>query len=264
MDGLEAWHFDLVMECLPLMLQAGLLLLGYALSDYLFSINKVIASVTISFTAFGALFYLLIVLAAISFYNCPFQTPFSRIFRFVFRLDNERKKKRGPNGNSLGDHIELPIGDTPPPAPLFKKEADFDECVLDSKCIARMFQMSIDADASMAMMRFIPEIIWYAGIRTVPLEKLYDTVVECFDQSSGHPVVIPRLKEKAYLSAKALVHLVIQRKCIGNESDEVVFKSISERHQTMGSKDYEQNQPGVDPRYHRSRLQRPRTCTTQT
>ena len=237
MDGMDAWHFDLVMECLPLLLQAGILLLGYALSDYLFSINKVVAGVTIGFTASGALFYLLIVLAAFIFYNCPFQTPFSRYFRWVFRLDNERKKKSGPNDKNLSDHVELPMAYGPPPAPLFEKEADLGEYVLDSKCIARMFQMSIDADVSMAIMKFIPEIVWYAGIRTTPLEKLYDTVLECFDQSSGHPVVIPRFKEKAYLSAKALVHLAIQRKCIGNDSDKVAFESISNHRLIMGSED---------------------------
>ena len=47
----------------PLMLQAALLLLGYALSNYLFFINKVVASVLIGFTSFGLLFYLLIISA---------------------------------------------------------------------------------------------------------------------------------------------------------------------------------------------------------
>ena len=45
MNGMVTWHFDFVMECLPLMLQAALLLLGYALSNYLFFINKAIAGV---------------------------------------------------------------------------------------------------------------------------------------------------------------------------------------------------------------------------
>ena len=79
MDGMVTWRFGLVMECLPLMLQAALLLLGYALSDYLLSINKVVASVIIGFTAFGLLFYLLIVSAATLSYTCPFQTPLSLI-----------------------------------------------------------------------------------------------------------------------------------------------------------------------------------------
>ena len=241
MDGLDAWHFDLVMECLPMMLQAALLLLGYALSDHLFSINEVVAGVTIGLTAFGALFNLLLVLSAFFFYNCPFQTPFSRIFRFVFRLDNEPKKKRRPNENSLGDYIKLSTANACPPDPLFKRETDLGEYVLDSKCIARMFQPSIDADVFMAIMRCIPEIVWYAGIRTTPLEKLYDTVVECFDQSSDRPVVVPKLREKAYHSAKALLHLAIQRKYIGNDSDKAVFKSISNRRLIMGSEHYEED-----------------------
>jgi hypothetical protein len=103
--------------------------------------------------------------------------------------------------------------------PLFNKETDWDGYVLDSNCIAWMFEMSMDADVIMAIMRFIPEVVWHAGIRTTPLERLYDTVVECFDRSSGRPVVIPKLRNKAYLSAKALLHLAIQRKCIGDESD---------------------------------------------
>ena len=77
MNGMDTWHFDLVMECLPLMLQAALLLLGYALSNYLFFINKTVASVLIGFTTAGLLFYLLIVSAATLSYTCPFQTPLS-------------------------------------------------------------------------------------------------------------------------------------------------------------------------------------------
>ena len=254
MDGMDTWHFDFVMECLPLMLQIALLLLGYALSDYLFSIDKAAAGITIGFTAFGLLFYFLIVSAATFSYNCPFQTPLSLIFRFMIRFDDEhkgylertgkwfggmfsRKKKRVFDGNGSGNHTELRMADTPDQPPLlFDKETDWGGYVLDSNCIARMFQMSIDADVSMAIMRFIPEVVWHAGIQTTPLERLYDTVLECFDPSSGHPVVISKLKNKAYLGAKAVLHLAVQRKCIGNDSDNAVFESISRRHSIMGSK----------------------------
>ena len=39
--------------------------------------------------------------------------------------------------------------------------------------------------------------------------------------------------------SKALLHLTIQCKCIGDESDKAVFKSISRQHCIMGSKHYE-------------------------
>ena len=272
MDGMVTWQFDLVMECLPLMLQAALLLLGYALSNYLFFINKTIASVLIGFTSAGLLFYLLIVSAATLSYNCPFQTPLSRILSFLIHIDNGHQKylKRtrrwfgrvlshkdknrpksnfGPHswrgfgafdGNRPGDHIEVPMANiSDQPLALFNKDADMDDFVLDSKCITWMFDTSMDVDATMAIMRFIPEIVWHAGIRTTPLERIYDTVLERFDRSSGRPILIPKLREVTYLSAKALLHLAIQRKCIANESDKVVFKSISDRHLIMGSGQYD-------------------------
>jgi len=92
MDGMVTWRFGLVMEFLPLMLQAALLLLGYALSNYLFSVNKVVASVIIGFTSFGLLFYLLISSAATLSYNCPFQTPLSLLLHLLVRFDNEHRK----------------------------------------------------------------------------------------------------------------------------------------------------------------------------
>ena len=257
MDGIVTWHFDLVMECLPLMLQIALLLLGYALSDYLFFINKTVAGVLIGFTSFGLLFYFLIVSAATFSYDCPFQTPLSRIFHFFIRLDDRHKKyldrtwkwfqrifskNRFGTRNTAGpnNHLALPMaGVYNQQPPLFDQETDWGGYVLDSNCIAWMFEKSTDADVIMAIMRFIPEVVWHANIRTTPLQRLYDTVLECFDQSSGHPVVISRLRNKAYLSAKALLHLAIQRKCIGDRSDEAVFTSISSQHVTLGSKHYE-------------------------
>ena len=258
-DGMVTWRFDLVMEGLPLMLQAALLLLGYALSEYLYSLGKIVASVVIGFTSFGLLFYLLIISAAVLSYNCPFQTPPSLIIRFLIRFDDEHEKylkrswkwlghifckKKRPNhglgnfglldGSNTGDHIELPVAGQDQLPPLFTEGADWGGYVLDSNCIAWMFKMSLDWDVIMAIMEFIPDVVWHAGIRTTPLERLYDTVLECFSFSDGRPVILPKLKKKAYVSAKALLHLAIQRRCAGDESDKELFRSISTRHPIMG------------------------------
>ena len=266
MNGMENWGFKFVMECLPLMLQGALLLLGCALSKYLFTVDNLAAWVVLGFTTSGCLFYLVIVVAAITSYDCPFQTPLSLIVHFMVRLFNERGKylkrsrkwfsrtfsrKSGwwthpPGGPDSGGpnedgstQLTAVISSHPLPLP-FEKGTDLHSHVLDSNCIAWMFEMSTDPDVVLDIIKFIPEITWHNGIRTVPLEKLYDTIVECLDHSSGHPVVIPKSRNKAYFSAKALVHLAIQRKCMGDESDTAMFDPTSRpRLQNIGSTHYE-------------------------
>ena len=267
MNGMVAWGFTFVMESLPLMLQAALLLLGCALSKFLFTIDNRVAWVVVVFTASGLVFYLFIVIAATISYDCPFQTPLSRIFRSMGGLFNERKKylqkwkwflraftqrRRqlggpyrfalfcGPDRNDLNEGAPLAVVGPPHPPPvLFGEETDQKAYVLDSNCIAWMFKMTMDSEVILDIIKFIPEIIWHNGIQTTPLEKLYDTVVECLDNASGSPVVIPKFRNKAYLSAQALVHLGIQRKCTGNESDMAAFNSLIERHtQNIGSTHY--------------------------
>ena len=83
LDGIVAWYFDYVMEALPLMLQAALLLLGCALSRYLWGVNTSVASVVISITSFGMIFYLFIITAGTTSESCPYQTPGSRILHYL-------------------------------------------------------------------------------------------------------------------------------------------------------------------------------------
>ena len=57
-DGIIARHFDRVADSLQSMLQTSVLLLGCALSRYLWGIDAEIASVVIGVTSIGVLFYL--------------------------------------------------------------------------------------------------------------------------------------------------------------------------------------------------------------
>ena len=266
-NGMTTWHFNLVMESLPVMLQFALLLLGFALANYLTTIAHIIAWVIYAFTTTGLVFYLFIFVASTVSYDCPFQVPLSLLIHFdkkhrkylrrfgkwcwrVFSWRNQRSPQQPRmahrlnvpktfNDNNSNHHIQLPmvvLNDTLPQ--LFEDEADWNGYALDSNCIAWMYEMSMDDDVILNIMRFIPEVVWHDGIRTTPLERLYGTVLECFDHSSTPPVVIPRLRNKAYLSSKAFLHLAIQRKCIGNESDNAAFEAILRRHKIIGSKDY--------------------------
>jgi len=83
LDGVVVWYFDHVMESLPLMLQVALLLLGCALSRYLWEINTTVASVVLGVTSFGILFYLFIVVAGAASASCPYQTPGAHLLRGI-------------------------------------------------------------------------------------------------------------------------------------------------------------------------------------
>jgi len=65
MRGMITWRFKFIMECLPLTIQMTLLLLGYALSQYVWVLSRTVAAVIAAFTSFGLLFYLFIVFAAV-------------------------------------------------------------------------------------------------------------------------------------------------------------------------------------------------------
>ena len=75
-DGLEKWPFHFFVESLPVMLQASLLL-ACGLCRYMWSINAWVAYTLITLTGFGVVFYVGIVIAGMTSYACPFQTPAS-------------------------------------------------------------------------------------------------------------------------------------------------------------------------------------------
>ena len=83
LDGIVTWYFGYVMESLPLMLQFALLLLGCALSLYLWGINTTIALVVLGVTSFGVVFYAFIIFAGAVYVNCPYQTPGAQILRYL-------------------------------------------------------------------------------------------------------------------------------------------------------------------------------------
>ena len=57
LDGFEKWHFHLVIESLPVMLQLAVLLLGSALSHYLWTISRPIAGMILAITLLGLAIY---------------------------------------------------------------------------------------------------------------------------------------------------------------------------------------------------------------
>ena len=84
LNGIVTWYFDYVLESLPLMLQVALLLLGCALSRYLWEINTTVASVVLGVTSAGVISYMFIVVVGTASESCPYQTPGSNSLRHLW------------------------------------------------------------------------------------------------------------------------------------------------------------------------------------
>jgi hypothetical protein len=80
-NGVNKWPFEIFIESLPVMLQVALLLLAVGLTRYMWAINVSVACTLLGLTAFGVGFFVLIVVAGTSSYECPFQTPASLALR---------------------------------------------------------------------------------------------------------------------------------------------------------------------------------------
>ena len=325
MTGMAAWHFDITMEALPVMLQIALLLFCYGLSRYLWNINQAVASVIITTSSLGFVLYVCIVSAATASYECPYQTPVSLILRLLIyydlrkngwyqrrarglksfwswvwgrftgpkggpagstsRFDSRRKWSRIPpmktwfisgrkktkdpeaptaTGNTTGlirkatsiasfhsalsewdiqpgpsgvtENLALPelsqvpvVKPAPTPTPplnvvptlipLFTKgDLDWEGFILDSRLLDWMSNISTDTEIVIAVLRFIPEIIWHGGVERLPsIDELYESILSSFDFTKKPRVLIQSFKDRALAATKALVHLKIQRRCLTEE-----------------------------------------------
>jgi len=221
MRGMIAWRFKFVMECLPFIMQTSLFLLGYALAQYLWNLSHTVSSVVIAFTVLGAAFYIFIVFAGTFSKTCPFQTPVSIILRAAlehYREDiMEAFKAVWDFFGLTRPQAGLIIHRRQIPAPPIASDADDQggEVRAELSCISTMFRMTKAPDSVTAIMAYIPEIIWDNRLKSVPLLQVYQTLRESLWRSADGSVS-PRqgARDRAFWSARALLHLSTQRRYI--------------------------------------------------
>jgi hypothetical protein len=243
MRGMIAWRFKLIMECLPFVMQVSLLLLGYALARYVWDLSRTVSAVIAAFTVFGLLFYLFIVFAATVWKICPFQTPASLVLRHIISLAKKhqhhrlqkirdrlpaagrfRKLNESFTTVTLARSIDEELAPDPETPSDLSTSASTVVCpgedegthASDVNCISTMFRFASGSDAIVAVTGFIPEIDWTSNVRRVPLLEVTHSLRKSFELlRNGRASVRPGMKGQAYGSARALVHLRIQRLCAG-------------------------------------------------
>ena len=221
MRGMITWRFKFVMECLPLIMQLSLFLLWCALARYLWTLSRTVSSVITGFTVAGVAFYIFIVIAGTFSKTCPFQTPISVALRAT------RERYREEIAEALKIMRSL-LGVRRPQTSLITHRhqtatlqiaSDVDdqenEVRSELSCISTMFKMTKAPNSVTATMAYIPEIIWDDRVKSVPLLQVYQILRESLSRSADGNVS-PRqgARDRAFWSAKALLHLYVQRRCI--------------------------------------------------
>ena len=252
MRGMITWRFKLVMELLPLILQVSLILLGYALAQYLWDINRTVSSVIIAFTVLGVVLYLLIVVAGTLSRACPFQTPVSIAIRAL--LEHHRKGigrafkaartffSSTRTRSQAGLIVSHRRSTTSPIASDIDNQDD--EVRAELGCILTMFKMAKAPDSVKAIMAYITEVVWDDRLKVVPLLQVHQTLRESLVRSAGGKVY-PRqgARDKALWSAKALLHLYNQRRCL-HPLDTTLpnqVKSVGRWSQSLGRNEFKQD-----------------------
>ena len=246
LNGIVTWYFDYVMESLPLMLQAALLLLGCALSRYLWEMNTTVGSVILGFTSLGVLFYLFIVAAGSVSASCPYQTPGSRIIRstasalisatpavvsaFVYAFKGSvircvrcvlRCIFVPINWKDIGDFLWSVVHDLS--LALMSGVAhlgagstlDQQTTLLDLHCISWILQTSLDKDHHLSAMEHLATVVALPDFDPSLIMGCLGALVSCVKVTDGTVVVTEELEKLATLSAICFLYIFTHLSAMG-------------------------------------------------
>ncbi|THH27539.1 hypothetical protein EUX98_g6650 [Antrodiella citrinella] len=224
--AMRAWRFDMVLACIPLLLQGSLLLFGVALSVYMWSQQHVIAGVIVAVNVVGVLLYGVLLMCSLVFPDCPYHIPLtdltmaardrllphllqvtSSITQMVSYLFLKRELESPPT---------LPI--TAPAitnitAAVVKPNARLQ---LDAPCVEWLLMTSTDPEALIAAARMALEVdlaqVKFDPTAVQQLDKMFRS---CFvspeSSSSGAHELLPSNYERAAVYGQALLGIYLDR-----------------------------------------------------
>ncbi|OJA18514.1 hypothetical protein AZE42_12141 [Rhizopogon vesiculosus] len=227
LEGLEAWHFDAVLQMFPVLLQISLLLFGISLSSCVWTQQQTITAIVIATTVFGCLFYAFTLFASLLSPLCPFQTPASFKFlrmagtfigagcMFIENVADLRHSTRMGLRSFLQSFK----------ASIKTSTSRFIQYLLNSKpssdpatepAVKWVLATSTDPDDIAAAAALIPTITWSPDSNNMSYyQRLRDTFVGCFETDGR---LRPSAEARAVDCGRALNHLCVAGVPIGDES----------------------------------------------
>lgn len=123
-----------------------------------------------------------------------------------------------------------PITDLDAKEPLFKTILRQEYSPLRAERIKWMLDRPLDDETTAVVLRATLRMAWRSEKNhSLLLKRCYDILLQSFDIVDGQPTLIPRLRNLAYLSARAFCHIFIQSGSDAQWNDKTM-SSLRERH----------------------------------
>lgn len=122
-----------------------------------------------------------------------------------------------------------PITDLDAREPLFKAILRQEYSPLRAEQIQWMLDRPLDDETTAVVLRAILRMTWRSGNHSLLLKRCYDILLQSFDIIDRQPTLIPRLRNMAYLSARAFCHIFIQSGSDAQGNDKIMT-SLREHH----------------------------------
>jgi len=235
-DGLEKWPLHFFIQSLPVMLQVALLLLACGLCRHMWTINMSVAFTLISLTSLGVVFYVVIVIAGVSSYACPFQTPTSVALRGLWKKSRHwifsltihytrvlswarRTWNRGIRSLLRRQYLPtaIPLEGMEvyrsEPRTTSKRSATIRQTnISDLRCVSWIIRNITDPEALDAAIRLAGTIRWFDdGINVdPPYDLIVSTFRACFDPTGR---VYSGSRDRAYYSGRAMMWIYTLATC---------------------------------------------------
>ena len=233
LDGMEQWHFYVVVESTPVMLQIAPVLPGSAPSPYLWSIDRIVAGIVMAVTLFGFSFYTFLTFTATLVYDYPYQTPPSlAIQALVGRIPHKHHRAIGPLPLALPTLDSAQVSTTNlfkylrsrifalwriPPSPLVISEdvplvvvvepirvfhgtlVDWTNHKADVRCVSRILHYTLDEDVILSSVRFALDLVFYPAIAKIPpTHVLVDLLSECASEGEFLPGKLDQARSASF------------------------------------------------------------------
>ena len=188
---------------------------------------------TFSMNVFWSVSVLMLLLALPDLQRRPPPTPRASVGKQVSPRSPPADHKHAGRHSRTHSNGE-PITDYDAKEPLFMGILRQEESPSKAERIQWMLDRPLDNETTSVVLRAILRMAWRSGNRSLLLRRCYDILLQSFDIVDDQPTLIPRLRNLAYLSARAFCHIFIQSGSDVQENDGVMA-SLRERHISLSS-----------------------------